>query len=541
MARLLHPALRLLWRMQLQAGWRKITRSVRTGKGILRLALTVGVMGLTFGPMVVFLLYREPPDSATARSFLEPAAFIITVFTLIANGSKSGIFFTPAEVDFLFPGPFQRKELILYRIGHQAQAALFGAFFLSVVPAPFVPYWPFAFLGIALVLQFIQLLSTVLSLTISITGQAAYSRVRKGMLAVIGLLIVLGVVQAATEYGASGGLALIREFQTTSIGRIVLAPFQVFSRTIAAERLFPDFLGWASLALALNVGLIAATLRLDSDFYERSVAVSERVYQALENARRGQAWMSFSKPSAARWRLPMPARLRGAGPIAWRQSMGALRNSRGVIYVVLFIGTVVAFAAYFLDESGPGLGASALAMFALFTFPQMLQFDFRGDIERIDLLKTLPASSAAIVAGELIVPIALATIIEFVLMLGTGLLWTGWKTIFVICAFLPVGNLLVFAVENLVFLYYPRRSGPMGTTFQAPGRQMMMNFIKTVVIGVAGGAAAGVGALVFWLSERSVTAALAAAWCVIAVAGVALIPQVARAFRVLDPSLETVE
>ncbi|HET9215432.1 MAG TPA: putative ABC exporter domain-containing protein [Terriglobia bacterium] len=541
MARLLHPALRLLWRMQLQAGWRRITRSVRTGKGVLRLALTVGLMALTFGPMFVFLLYREPPDSAAARSLLEPAIFVITMVILMANGSKSGIFFTPAEVDFLFPGPFRRKELILYRIGHQAQAALFGALFLSVVPAPFVPYWPFAFLGIALVLQFIQLLSTVLSLTISIAGQAAYSRVRRIVLVVIGLLIVVGVVQAASEYGASGGLALMREFQATSVGAVVLAPFQLFSRTIAAERLFPDFLGWSSLALALNIALIAATLRLDSDFYERSVAVSERVYRALENARRGQAWMGLSKPSVARWRLPMPARLRGAGPIAWRQFLDALRNSRGVIYVVLFIGSVVALAAYFLDESGPGMGATALAMFALFTFPQMLQFDFRGDIERIDLLKTLPASSAAIVAGELIVPIVLATIIESVLMIGTGLLWTGWPTIFVICAFLPVGNLLVFAVENLVFLYYPRRSGPMGTTFQAPGRQMIMNFIKTVVIGIAGGTAAGVGGIAFWLSERSVGTALAAAWCVITVAGVALVPLVARAFRVLDPSLETME
>lgn len=541
MARLLHPALRLLWRMQLRASWRKVTRTTRTGKGILRLTLTVGLMALTFGPMVVFLLYREPPDPVAARSFLEPAVFILTILILIANGSKSGIFFTPAEVDFLFPGPFPRKQLVLYRIGHQTQDALFGALFLSVVPAPFVPYWPFAFLGIALVLQFIQLLSTALSLTVSIAGQAAYSRARKVVLVAIGALIVLGVVQAATEYGASGGLALIREFPATPAGKVILLPFQVFSRTIAAERLFPDFLAWASLAVALNVALIVITLRLDTDFYERSVAVSERVYQALENARRGQAWMSLSKPSAARWRLPMPPRLRGAGPIAWRQSMGALRNSRGVIYVVLFIGAVVTLAAYFLDASGPGMGATALAMFALFTFPQMLQFDFRGDIERIDVLKTLPASTGAIVAGELIVPVMLATIIESLLMIGTGLLWTDWLTIFVICAFLPVGNLLVFAVENLVFLYYPRRSGPLGITFQAPGRQMVINFIKTIVIVVATGTAAGVGAIAFWLSERSVGMALAAAWCVIAIVAVALVPQVARAFRVLDPSLESME
>ena len=49
MATLLHPALRMLWRLQLKAGWRRITRSLRTGRGILRLVLTMFVLA-TFRP-----------------------------------------------------------------------------------------------------------------------------------------------------------------------------------------------------------------------------------------------------------------------------------------------------------------------------------------------------------------------------------------------------------------------------------------------------------------------------------------------------------
>ena len=540
MTRLLHPALRLLWRLQWKAGWRKIRRSARTGKGILRLILTLGLSVLTFGPMVVFLIFRAKPDPEVARSFLDTAVFFFTILIVISNGTNAGVFFTPAEVDFLFPGPFRRRDLILYRIGHQTQAALFGALFLSVAPAPFVPSWLFAFLGIALVLQFIQLLSTILSLAISILGQAAYTRLRKWVLAGIVGLIALGMAQTAIDGGVGGGFAVIKEFPTTPVGKIVFLPFQVFSRTITAEHV-SEFLGWGSLALALNASLIVLTLRLDTDFYERSIAVSERVYRALEHARRGQAWLSLSKPSATRWRFPMPRRWRGAGPIAWRQSMGALRSSRGVIYVVLFIAGVVALTAHFLGDIGPGMAATGLAMFSLFTFPQMLQFDFRGDIERIDVLKTLPASTAAIVAGELIVPITFATVIEWALVLGTGMIWTDWTTILVVCAFLPVANVLVFAVENLVFLYYPRRSGGPGTPLQAPGRQMVINFIKTLVVTAAGGVAAAAAFFAFWIAGRSLGAALCTAWCVTAVIGAALLPQVGRAFRVLDPSVETME
>jgi hypothetical protein len=143
--------------------------------------------------------------------------------------------------------------------------------------------------------------------------------------------------------------------------------------------------------------------------------------------------------------------------------------------------------------------------------------------------------------GELIVPILLATIIEWILVLGTGVLWTDWNTILVVCAWLPTANLIVFAVENLVFLYYPRRSDTPTSPFQAPGRQMVINFIKVVVLVIAAAMTAGFGGLAFWISDGSMTAALATAWCVSAVLGAALVPQVARAFRVLDPSLETAE
>jgi hypothetical protein len=537
MTTLLHPALRVLWRLQVKAGWRKITRSARTGKGVLRLVLTLVVIVLTFGPMVVFSVLKDTPDPTAARALLEPAIFLLTILMLIGSGANNGIFFTPPEVDFLFPGPFRRRELILYRIGHQAQASLFGALFLSVVPAPFVPHWAFAFFGIALVAQFVQLLSTVLSLLTSLVGQVAYTRARKLAFAIIGAALVVGLAQAAATHAAGGGIAMLKEVAQTPVARAVLLPFQVFSRTIAAERL-PDFLGWGSLALAINASLIALTLRLDTDFYERSISVSERVYLALENAKRGQAWLSFSKPSARRWRLPLPARWRGAGPIAWRQSISALRSSRGVIYVVLFMAAAVGLAAYFFGEGGQGLAVFGFGTFFLFTFPQMLQFDFRGDIERIDMLKTIPASAAAIVAGELIVPIVLATVIEWFLVLVTGRLWTTWSVILAVCAFLPAANVVVFAVENLVFLYYPRRPG--NATVQAPGRQLFINVLKSLAITAAAGVTAGFGALAFWISESMATA-LGTAWCLAAALGVALVPQVARAFQSLDPSLETIE
>ena len=67
MATLLHPALRLLLSIEIKAGWRRFIRSTRTGKGMLRLLVTLGILVLTFTPMIAISFYREPPNAAAAR------------------------------------------------------------------------------------------------------------------------------------------------------------------------------------------------------------------------------------------------------------------------------------------------------------------------------------------------------------------------------------------------------------------------------------------------------------------------------------------
>src|SRR4029077_12453883 len=95
---------------------------------------------------------------------------------------------------------------------------------------------------------------------------------------------------------------------------------------------------------------------------------------------------------------------------------------------------------------------------SFFLLPQLLQFDFRGDLERIEVLKTLPCSPSAIVAGELITPIVFATLFELPLAVCIALFQDQWLLVIIAAvALVPAINLFVFAFENLVFLWYPCR------------------------------------------------------------------------------------
>jgi hypothetical protein len=255
--------------------------------------------------------------------------------------------------------------------------------------------------------------------------------------------------------------------------------------------------------------------------------------------------MSLSKPSGVRWRLPVLPRWRGAGPIAWRQLVSALRGSRGMVYFLLTIVTAMALPVVFIAREEPailiGMGMGVLPMLSFFLLPQLLQFDFRGDLERIDVLKTLPFSASAIVAGELLAPVVLATLFELPLAVGIALFQEEW--LFVILAavvLVPAINLFVFAFENLVFLWFPCRLANLGAgDFHAFGRQMLVMFLKFIMVMVAGTLAAGAGALAWWLASESWLAALVGGWCVIMAMGLGLVPLVASAFRNFDPSLDT--
>ncbi|MBI3865312.1 MAG: hypothetical protein HY290_25845 [Planctomycetia bacterium] len=549
---ILPPSLRLLLRMQVRARLRKVARGARTLKGKLYLAAMIVMFTVWLGPTLAATFFMRRSDfvdqSAPLVQALLPSSLLVyCIITLIATSSESGIAFHPAEVDLLFPAPFRRRDLLLYRLTGLGLGLLFTSLAFSLFLMSHVRFWVFGFIGIALAFVFIQLVPIVLTLCVSIMGERAYTRGRRLALFVLAALIAVGIGQVAVRRVEGGIVELAAQFRSTGLGRCLLAPFEVFSRTMTAEFFLPDFLAWGGLALAIDAALVGLVLRLDANFLESSIAASQRLYQKIERMRRGQMWMNFAKAPAGRWRIPLLPRWSGAGPIAWRQLMSALRGSRGIVYFLLAMLAAVAVPAYFAGGQEPlvlvAIGSSFVPMISLFFMPQLLQFDFRSDIDRIDVLKTLPATPAAIVAGELLAPVVFATLYELPFVIAIGVVQPEWRLIIGAgVALVPAINLFVFAFENLVFLWFPHRLANLGAgDFQAFGRQMLVMGAKFVLVGFGGGLAVAAGSLAWWLAGESWIAALAAVWCVVVALSLALIPLVASAFRNFDPSLDTAD
>jgi hypothetical protein len=281
--------------------------------------------------------------------------------------------------------------------------------------------------------------------------------------------------------------------------------------------------------------LIALALRLDANFLERSITASQKAYLKLQRLRAGQGWMNLSGPSATRWRMPMPARWRGAGPIAWRQLIAAMRGSRGIIYFVLIAGGIMGFSLGSVpDLSLSRLSYGLLPMMAVTLLPQMLRFDFRGDFDSFDMLKTLPISPAAVAVGELIAPTVFATILELPCVLAIGFFGGELETALILCVFMPVMNLLIFAIENLIFLWYPQRFVNTAE-LSGMGRRMLVTMAKIIAILTVAGASGLAGVAAYGLTMQ-MWIAMTVSWLVMTAFAVMSIPLVARAFDRLDVS-----
>src|SRR4051812_34325007 len=112
---MLPPALIQLLRLQGIGFVRRLWRAIKRPKG-----------GVLFGFGVVFFILWLGLSIVTGRmqqNALESVRTVapllllgVCLLTAVTSAGDKAIAFTPGEVDFLFPGPFPRRQLLLFKL-----------------------------------------------------------------------------------------------------------------------------------------------------------------------------------------------------------------------------------------------------------------------------------------------------------------------------------------------------------------------------------------------------------------------------------------
>jgi hypothetical protein len=518
-------ALWLLLKLRLKGWGRRLARQVQTVRGAIFTAVFGVMMLMWLGSLIVnaVIAQRVPGTTAPPEQVERFAPLVLLLYcvgVLASSGNQSPLQFTLPEVQFLFSGPFTRRQVLTYKLLSQLLLTLPIALFLSLALRNVAGMYLAGLVAAVLVFSFLQLYSTAVAMISSALDEWSYTRMRKIVLYAIFLTLgasaIFGWWQAG---GTNDALATLKEMEATPIVQYGLLPFRWFARTLTSTSFDEHFFVNAGLSLAVNVFLLGLVYQLDAQYLESAAAAAERRYARIERMRRGGlAALTASKPGNVRYKLANPPWLGGVGPIVWRQIISAFRSRRVLgllIFVTLMssIGPVIAAVTNQkgMDDALP-FTIAGMGLFMSVMLSHTLAFDFRSDVDRMEVLKGLPIPAWRIVVGQLLTPVLCISLYQILLLTVVYVTMgrVGLILVFALVLSWPI-NLLLTGIDNLFFLLFPTRMAPQTPgDFSNAGRQMIMLIGKGLGLMIGVGLPAAFGGITYAITGSLALTLLAA-------------------------------
>lgn len=542
------PSLRLLARLKLRGAVRRQWRRLKTPKGLLFTLLGVGLFTVWIGSIVAPALLHgrpAPVDGATRLPVVRFAALALTLLSLSNSFSHRGLYLPVEEIQRLFAAPVTRADLVRYRLLATSARGLVGGLFIGVLAMRRMPSPGFALLG-----TFLGMLTLpVLNQLVAVLAGGFENRVLRRLASSRTWLLLLVAVVAAAIFGVAVGdlapeeLPVVGGLIGTDPGALlehpvalaVTSPFEPWARMITAPSA-GEFLRWFALCLAIWFVLFELTARMPIDYRELSLATSASVAARIRRARRGGG-AAAARVSRRLVGLRVPW-LFGRGPfgaIAWRKTGAILRKARGTLVVSMLVLAFVTMLATMISgggEASPLIAPILIAVLGTLYLCAGLRFDFRDELERMEVIKAWPMKPWALFAAMLFPEVVLVSVLIAGAIAGHAV-WTGtFDAGFVtIVAVVPVVVLCWVSLDNAAFLFAPVRVVPgQEGALQNAGRGLLMMLARglmlgvlavvgggpayfayycaTELFGVSDGLAWKLGLAVFWLALAGVAAVL---------------------------------
>jgi ABC-2 type transport system permease protein len=376
---------------------------------------------------------RRGPNAAAPPAVMEAlirsgpalAGMLLLVATVLGwlMPFDSGLLdFSESEVQFLFPAPVSRRQLLVHRMLRSQLGMLFGSVVVAVVsPVGGLRRVQVA-LGTWLLMATTKVYFTGISLSRARLGSAVTHARRVARLPVVVLLAGLGIVAAqlwrawvaSPPASVREWMLLLGSLSTSGASGAVLWPFVAVARPLFAAWPAPFFYALAQSAVVL-VAVVAWVLASDEAFQDAAAdATAKR--ETRQAVQKGTAF----RARATGLRLNLTGRPELA--FAWKAALQTLRivDRRSILRLVAIVVSL-SFAAGSIGRANgfaAVLGAFALVStaFTVLMAPQALRIDMRQDLQHLEVLKTWPVRASAVVRGEMMWPGALLSVASWALL-----------------------------------------------------------------------------------------------------------------------------
>ena len=460
------------------------------------------------------------------------ALFVIVLLAWIIPHERAALTFTEAEVAFLFPAPVTRRNLIHYKLLRSQMRILFGAFLLTLFSRRVGGSPLIHGLGWWLILSTLNLHFLGASFTRTLLLDHGISNWLRRIF-VLGLtaVMVAGVwlwakqslpqISSADTADLNSVMNYLERVLTAGPALYLLFPFRLVVRPFLAPDAATFF---TAVPPVLLIFLLHYSWVVFSDVAseEASVDASQKLATRIAAARGGN-WQAARKNQKARrsW-----FRLAATGPLPtallWKNLIGVGQVFSPRLWIVLI--TVMAVLAASFGKIGHDQNLSVLAGILIAIFlgyslllgPQLLRLDFRHDLPRADVLKTFPMRGWQIALGEILAPVAVLVMAQWLLLLvGAGLVrYLPGKQALLFLAIggsafmlLPVLDALLLLIPNAAALLFPSwiqtgKDSPRG--IEATGQRLIFAIGQLLALLVALVPAALAFAGIFFLLKLAV-------------------------------------
>lgn len=531
----------LAWLTWTRAGFRSVRTlaRLRSPRRIVATSLAIVFFALYLLNGIFILSTREPADPERLRLWLSGGMVIYAIYHCLRCAWSTVIAdleLTPAEELWLAGAPIRRSSLAVYHLNSIIVASALKTGLLAVVLVRDVEHLELLLIGIfgsLLLLECTRLIVGRLAAGLSVRGRNRFRLATTAIATALALQVIARIfsitppdsptwLYVLSLFQSLGLTAASDMIQCLSLPWIVPASIAVsdsYGWHIVGELMILVMLIPAAIVLLVRIDAWASNQRLQreqaclrSGDFQCSTGSSLRPLE-IGSAHPLRRWLDQRLPS---WTAETMA-------VISRQAI-SIRRYKGTIAMSFVIPIVLCLSPLFTGQVTQQwfFVVGGIAMCTMLLAPPALRIDFRRDLPRMLLLRSLPIKPLSMVMGQLTLPILITclfqwiTIVVAAMIVGPGLIqvsmWTGMLTALAV---------FTFAAENALFLAYPHHQHNEGVAMMIRAKLTFMGkaTVIAVAVGCLGGWAMACQRLPeAWIAPTLVIGAIAGCWTLAAIA-----------------------
>ena len=518
---------------------RRTVERIRSPRRLVATTLGIGFFTLYLLNGIFILSARQPADPLRLRLWLSGGMVLYALYHCLRcvwSRETSDLELTDAENLWLGGAPIERSSLAIYHVGAMVMPAALKTLLLAVVLALDVARPELLVVGVFSSLVLLEITRLIIARwSVGLEERRRHHfRIAVSLIALcIGapwIARVLSMTPSGSAtwlyllngFGSLGQLASSEIIQWASLPWIPAASLAVTdhyslrtaAQLLAAASMLPLAV-WTLVrvdAMSSHAGLRREQQRLA----EGSYATARSEFQAIELSSSSR-WQRFVAEQIPQW-------LHDTIALIERQWVSVNRY-RGTILFSFLIPMLLCLSPlvtgqvseqWFYVVGGIGLCTMLLA-------PPALRIDFRRDLRRMLLLRSLPVRPLSMVLGQLFLPILITWIYQWITIAITVMVTQpAWEQVLLWTALLNALAVFTFAMENALFLAYPHHERAEGVTMMIRAKLTFLGKGTVIVLALAllvAWAALCRGTMPPQYSEAAfVVGAVVATWCIAAAA-----------------------